>query len=196
MPSSQHIHKSMLLRGVAPPTPALNRHDVEELKGKMRNSGRSHGGVPLGRQYNDGGGRGRINYGPDSRRDRPGPDRGPYQGGYQNRNNAYPPPPIPPPGWVPPPPGFPGFGGAYPGFGNGPPPIPPPGQANGGGGYGGNYGGYAPPPPPPPAYNGSYGNYGNQYNRPPPSYNGRDRDQRSYGGGGRGGYRGGGRDYR
>ena len=189
MPGSQHTHKSMLLRGVVPPTPALDRHDIEDLKGKMRNSGRSHGGAPLGRQNYDGGRRDRINYGPDSRRS--GPDRGPpYQGGYQNRNNPFPvPPPIPPPGWVPPPPGFPGFGGAFPGFGNGPP--PPPAHGSGGGYGGGNHGRYGAPPPPPPAYNGSYGN---QYNRPPPSYNGRDRDRRPYGDGR--GYRGGGRDYR
>ncbi|KAI0900249.1 exoribonuclease 2 [Annulohypoxylon nitens] len=195
MSGDAHNHKSMLLRGAQMPTPALDRSDIEELKGKMRNSGRSYGGVPLGRG-NYGGGRGRgdrINYGPDSRRDRS--NRPPsYQDGYNN--NSYPvPPPVPPPGWVPPPPGFPGFG-------NGFPPPPPPAYLGGGGrdahgngyggqqgnqhrgNYGGNYGGnqgrggYPPPPP----RNG----YGNQYDRPS---HGRDnRDRRSNDG--RGGYRG------
>ncbi|KAI1381087.1 exoribonuclease 2 [Hypoxylon crocopeplum] len=188
MLANSHGHKSMLLRGVQMPTPALNRSDMEELKGKMRNTGRSHGGAPLGRQSYDGNRRGRINYGPDSRRDRP--DRPPaYQNGY---NNSYTvPPPVPPPGWVPPPPGFPGFGNGY--------PPPPPAAHLGGGrdaygnGYGNQYGGnrggsyggnqgyggsYAPPP---------QNSYGDQYNRPPPPRDNRDRrpyDGRS------GGYRG------
>ncbi|KAI1654180.1 exoribonuclease 2 [Daldinia decipiens] len=178
-------HKSMLLRGVQMPNPALNRSDVEELKGKMRNSGRSHGGAPLGRQGGwDGNRRDRINYGPDSRRDRS--ERPPsYQNGYNNSYSA--PPPVPPPGWVPPPPGFPGFG-------NGLPPPPPqagayignqfPDQYSGGyggsyggnrgGNYRGNYGGgrggsYGGPqghggayPPPPQGQN----NHGSQYSRP------------------------------
>ncbi|KAI4861390.1 exoribonuclease Dhp1 [Hypoxylon rubiginosum] len=192
IPTSGHDHKSMLLRGVQMPTPALNHSDKEELRGKMRNSGRSHGGAPLGRQSYDGNRRGRMNYGPDSRRDRP--DRPPpYQNGY---NNSY--PPVPPPGWAPPPPGLPGFG-------NGFPPPPPPaylgsrdnygnghdghhgGNRGGGGQYRGNYGGnrggnqgyqggYAPP----------QNNYGGQYNQPPPGRDGRDR--RPYDD--RGGYRG------
>ncbi|KAI0376580.1 exoribonuclease 2 [Hypomontagnella monticulosa] len=192
IPTTAHNHKSMLLRGVQMPTPALNRSDIEELKGKMRNSGRSHGGAPLGRQGYDGNRRGRINYGPDSRRDRS--DRPPsYQNGYNNNNHSYPvPPPVPPPGWVPPPPGFPGFGNGY-------PPPPPPAHLGGGrdaygngyggqprgtyrGNYGGNQGGYGHGPQyPPPA-----GGYGNQYDQPPP---GRDnRDRRPYDN--RGGYRG------
>lgn len=194
IPTTAHNHKSMLLRGVQMPMPALNRSDIEELKGKMRNSGRSHGGAPLGRQNYDGSRRERINYGPDSRRDRPDRPQ-PYQNGYNNTYQA--PPPVPPPGWVPPPPGFPGFG-------NGFPPPPPPVYLGGGrdaygnaygGQYGGNYGAsyggnqgyggaYAPPPP----QNG----YGGQYNRPPPGRDGRDgRDRRQYDDRS-GGYRGGG----
>lgn len=186
IPTTAHNHKSMLLRGVQMPTPALNGSDIEELKGKMRNSGRSHGGAPLGRQSYDGNRRGRINYGPDSRRDRP--DRPPpYQNGY---NNSYPVPrPVPPPGWVPPPPGYPGFGNGY-------PPPPPPAHLGGGrdaygngysgqpgGNYRGNYGGGNQGYPPREYHAPSYGG---QYNQQPP---GRDnRDRRPYDN--RGGYRG------
>ncbi|KAL7624766.1 5'-3' exoribonuclease 2 [Parahypoxylon ruwenzoriense] len=165
-------HKSMLLRGVQMPTPSLNRSDVEDLKGKMRNSGRSHGGAPLGRQNFDGNRRERINYGPDSRRDKPA--RQPHQNGY----NSYPaPPPIPPPGWVPPPPGFPGFG-------NGFPPPPPPAHVNDGRDpYGNGYSGH---------YGGNYGgnqSYGRGYATPQNDYNERytrplftryNRDRRPY----------------
>ncbi|KAI0484611.1 exoribonuclease Dhp1 [Xylariaceae sp. FL0804] len=178
LPSSSHTHKSMLLRGVRLPTPALNGSDIEELKGKLRNSGRSHGGAPLGRQGFDGRTQ-RINYGParGGRGGRPPP----YQnnGGHHGGPNSYSgPPPAIPPGWVPPAPGVMGFG-------NGLPPPPPAylssgrdsygnGYGGGGGGgygrggHGGNQGyggGYAPPPP----HNG----YGGQYNRPPPGRGGR-----------------------
>ncbi|OTB04605.1 hypothetical protein M426DRAFT_38552, partial [Hypoxylon sp. CI-4A] len=156
MPATGLSHKSMLLRGAQLPTPALNRSDIEELKGKMRNAGRSHGGAPLGRQDYNGNRGGRINYGPDSRRDRG--ERPPYQNHQNGYGNAYPiPPPVPPPGWAPPP--------GFPGFANGLPPPPPPAYHGGGrdnygsgynsqqgGNYGGNYGGnqgygggYAPP---------------------------------------------------
>ncbi|KAI0020414.1 exoribonuclease Dhp1 [Xylariomycetidae sp. FL0641] len=179
-PSSSHDHKSMLLRGVKMPPPALNRSDVEELKGKLRNSGRSHGGAPLGRSGFDGHRGGRINYGPDSRRDRNDRPPYPHNGGRFGGHGAYPvPPPIPPPGWVPPPPGLAGFG-------NGLPPPPPPAYVNQGrdsygnnygGGRGGSYrGGQGYPPQPPPFFNGYGGNgYGGQYNRPPPGRDGRDR---------------------
>ncbi|KAH8677703.1 XRN 5'-3' exonuclease N-terminus-domain-containing protein [Xylariales sp. PMI_506] len=190
MPNSSHTHKSMLLRGVELPTPALNRSDIEELKGKLRNAGRSYGGAPLGRGgYNDNR-RGRINYGPDSR-DRGGQyDRSSYNGN-QNRypgSNAY---PVPPPGWAPPPPGFPGFGAGL-------PPPPPSGYHGGGrdsygGNRGGNHGGghgYYPPPPPPGNHN--YGGQPSNYGPPRDQYG---RDRRSHDGGNRGGY-GGGRNYR
>ncbi|ETS79199.1 5'-3' exoribonuclease 2 [Pestalotiopsis fici W106-1] len=174
MPSSSHTHKSMLLRGVELPTPALNRHDIEELKGKMRNSGRSYGGAPFRGGYN-GRGRGRIDYGPGMSGGRGGrPDRGPAYGGHQQQyggSNSF--PPVPPPGWVPPPPGAFGFGAGL------PPPPPPPGHYGGqnsyGGSHNGNYGGhqnyYQPPPPP---HGGSYGGYGGNNNSG--SY-GRDRRQ-------------------
>ncbi|KAI0485820.1 exoribonuclease Dhp1 [Xylaria cf. heliscus] len=195
MPSSSHTHKSMLLRGVRLPVAALNSSDIEELKGKARNSGRSYRGAPLGRQHNDGR-RERMNYGPDSRRDGNNRQSSQYSnGGRHSGHNAFPgPPPVIPPGWAPPPPGFPGFG-------NGIPPPPPPAYHGGShGGYGngrdgsyGNYGGqghnqwHAPPGVPP------YQDYGGQYNGPPPGHQGRGRrpyddgrDQR----GGRGyGYR-------
>ncbi|KAI1382754.1 exoribonuclease 2, partial [Hypoxylon trugodes] len=207
VPSTSHNHKSMLLRGVQMPTPALNHNDKEELKGKMRNAGRSHGGAPLGRQNYDGNRRDRINYGPDSRRDNRS-DRPPYQNGY---NNGYPiPPPVPPPGWAPPPPpGYPGFNNSY-------PPPPPPAYLSGGrdsygngyggqrgGGHGGNYGGgrgggsyggnqgYGGGYPPPPPQNNNYS--GGQYNRPPPGRDNRDRrpyDDRNGGHRGNRGYGG------
>ncbi|KAI2626814.1 exoribonuclease Dhp1 [Xylaria nigripes] len=189
MPASSNTHKSMLLRGVQLPAPALNGSDIEELKGKSRNSGRNFRGAPLGRQFSDGR-RERINYGPDSRR-----DRNDYQGSqYNNGNrhgghNAYPgPPPVIPPGWVPPPPGVPGFG-------SGLPPPPPAAAYHGGGrgGYdsarGGGYGSYRGP-----GYNQGHGPPGapphrGQYNAPPPGLQQQRRDYRPHNGG-RGGGRG------
>jgi 5'-3' exoribonuclease 2 len=47
MPKSGHIHKSMLLRGVKFPPPALNPADIEATKGRAARSGRSNAGVPL-----------------------------------------------------------------------------------------------------------------------------------------------------
>ncbi|KAK6825037.1 5'-3' exoribonuclease 2 [Apiospora arundinis] len=194
MPKSSHTHKSMLLPGAKLPTPALNNSDIEELKGKMRNSGRSHGGAPFGRGGYGGRGRG-MHYGPDSRggrQDRPRNNGyGNGHGHQQQGSNPFPAPPPGwvPPGWIPPPPGQAGFGAGL--------PPPPPGA------YGGNYqqpqggqygyqGGYQAPPPPP-----GYGGY----NQPPPGRDqyGRGGGQRPYdqgrGRGGGGGYRGG-RGYR
>lgn len=200
IPNTEQSHKSMLLRGVELPTPALNRSDIEELKGKMRNGGRSHGGAPLGGRGGYGGrGRGdRIHYGPDSRQN----NRQQY---HQNGNNGYgghqqgsgghygAPPAMPPAGWVPPPPGMPGFG-------NGLPPPPPPAHYGNGGGGGGGYGGYN-------SGGGGGGQYGgNHYqgghNGQQHGYNngsGGGYDSRYHdrsgghrgGGGGGGGYRGG-----
>lgn len=169
MPSSSHTHKSMLLRGVRLPTPALNGSDVEELKGKMRNAGRSYRGAPLGRQHN-GGRRGHMNFGPDSRR---GGNNHHQNGGRYGGPNAFPgQAPVIPPGWAPPPPGFPGFGSGVPP----PPPAYHGGNGGGGGGGYGNYGGQmynqqrGPPGVPP------YQQHGAQFNGPPPhSYQGRDR---------------------
>ncbi|KAJ9131599.1 5'-3' exoribonuclease [Coniochaeta hoffmannii] len=120
-PSSSHLNKSMLLRGVKMPPPVLDGTDIAMLKGKGQRSGRSYGGVPLegGRNnYNNrGGGRGRpFNYGPGGN-------------GYQGRDSYQPPPPS----WQPPPPGVAGFG-------VGMPPPPPPAYVHGG----------APPPGAPP----------------------------------------------
>ncbi|KAK7731829.1 5'-3' exoribonuclease 2 [Cytospora paraplurivora] len=179
---SAHTHKSMLLRGVKLPTPALDRNDIEELRSKARRSGRSYGGVPLGRGGHHQNGRNQqFNYGPGRgyHGGGRGSDRGPPGGGgYGGRDNysqqhrnggGY---PAPPANWVPPPPGAAGFG-------NGLPPPPPPAQVYGnGGGYGGHgaYGG---------GYNQGYGN-GGGYGAPPPApgqyYGG--------GGGGGGGYQG------
>lgn len=183
MPSSAHTHKSMLLRGVKLPTPALDRNDIEELRNKARRSGRSYGGVPLGGN-NYRGRNQQFNYGPGRtyQGGGRGSDRGPSGGGYGGRDNYSQPPrngggyPAPPPNWIPPPPGAAGFG-------NGLPPPPPPAHSYGnGGGYGGysggGYGGGG--------YNQGYGNGGGGgYGAPPPAPG-----QYYGGGGGRGGYQG------
>lgn len=188
MPVTAHVHKSMLLRGLKMPTAALDRSDIEVLRSKSQRSGRSYGGVPLGRpNYNNnnnnnnnnynGDRRGPINYGPgrpQQRQDQP--DRPPNfrSNGYQQRD-AYPPPgtlssyPQPPP-----PPG-------YPGFGVGLPPPPPPAHLYGNGGYGQNYGrnqGYGErfPPPPPGNYSGGQQGYQSHQSQ---GYD--DRRHRSYG---------------
>lgn len=174
MPSSSHTHKSMLLRGVLLPTPALNSSDIEELKGKTRNSGRSYGGAPLGRHNSDGR-RGGNKYTPDPRRDqnRRPPSQYTNGGGY----STFPgPPPMIPPGWAPPPPGFPGFGSGIP---------PPPTTSHGGDLY--NVRRHAPPGVP------SQQDYGQQYNSSSFGHQGQNRrpyDDRRGQGGGRGhGYR-------
>ncbi|KAL9606629.1 MAG: hypothetical protein Q9179_000215 [Wetmoreana sp. 5 TL-2023] len=154
MPKSIHVHKSMLLRGVQPAPPALNREDIEATKGRAAHSGRSFGGVPF--RGNNGGGRGRggggghINYGPNRENPfaahiNPGyapPPPPQFQGGRG-------PPPIPPPmsGWAPPPQA--NFSSQYNGY------APPPQQG---------YNGYGPPGPPP----GNGYHAGNQGYGPPP----------------------------
>ncbi|KAI1262337.1 exoribonuclease Dhp1 [Xylariaceae sp. FL1019] len=177
MPQSSHTHKSMLLRGVQMPVPALNGSDIEELKGKARNSGRSYRGGSLG-QHRGNGRTDRINYGPNSQH-QPRHNNG---NNYNNRNSyPGPQPPMVPPGWAPPPP--PGF----PGFGNGPPPPPPNYQGNHRGNYndgynsgrggpsGGNQGyGQRYAPPAPPGYNNSYGGQHNGH---------QGRERQSYDGG-------------
>ncbi|KAI9736649.1 MAG: 5'-3' exoribonuclease 2 [Cirrosporium novae-zelandiae] len=62
MPSSLHIHKSMILRGVKFPPPMLDRSDIEATKSRASRSGRAYGGVPLRNNYNGGRGNGSINY--------------------------------------------------------------------------------------------------------------------------------------
>lgn len=170
MPSSSHTHKSMLLRGVKLPTPALDRNDMDEIRSKGRRAGRSYGGAPLGRQDYQNGRTEPINYGPGRGGYQGGRGRGGSGGGYGGGRDSYPPPrngggyPAPPANWVPPPPGTAGFG-------SGLPPPPPPAHFGNGGGYGG-YGG---------GYNQGYGN-GGGYGAPPGQYYG--------GGGGGGGYQG------
>ncbi|KAH7040085.1 XRN 5'-3' exonuclease N-terminus-domain-containing protein [Microdochium trichocladiopsis] len=191
IPDTGHSHKSMLLRGVELPTPALNRSDIEELKGKMRNGGRSYGGAPLGGRGGYGGrGRGdRIHYGSDSRQNnRPYHQNGnngyghQQGGGYQNSYQA--PPPVPPPGWVPPPPGMPGFG-------NGLPPPPPPQHYGNGGAYGGyNSGGGGG------GYRGGGGGGSGGHHHGNNHYQGGHHNQQQHGYGGGGGGGGGGYDSR
>ncbi|KAK0635112.1 XRN 5'-3' exonuclease N-terminus-domain-containing protein [Bombardia bombarda] len=194
-PSYEHEHKSMLLRGLKMPKAALDRSDVEILKGKSQKSGRSYGGVPLnGRNgYHNGRG-GSINYGPDRGGQGGGrQDRGGYQGqsqhqGYGNGNGNN---------------GYRGGGGGdnYRGGGRD--------NYRGGGGGGGGGGHhqqqqqqqYAQPPPnwqpPPPGFPG----FGQGLPPPPPPaghvppplrYAGQQQQQQPYGNGGGGGYQGGG----
>jgi hypothetical protein len=59
MPCSNHIHKSMLLRGVKLPTRVLDQNDIEGTKSRAARSGRSHGGAPL---RGNGGFRGRDSF--------------------------------------------------------------------------------------------------------------------------------------
>lgn len=173
MPVTSHTHKSMLLRGLNMPTPALNRSDVEELRGKIRNAGRSFGGAPLGRGGYGDNRRGRFNYGPDSGGRGGRQDRSQSYNNNHHGSNSF--PPVPPPGWVPPPPGYPGFGAGLP---------PPPPPAHYGGGrdshHGGNYGGN---------YGGGRGGHGGHSNSGPPGRDQYGRDRRPYDDGR--GYRGG-----
>lgn len=200
MPTSNHIHKSMLLPGLIPPRPVLDYGDIESTRNRSQKTGRGYGGVPFDNQNGRGG---RFNYGNDDRRngggyqnDRNGHGGNGYGGnGYGGQNGGYdrrgPPhsggqygaPQAQQTQFSLPPHlaaqaaqhGFPGAGFAppppVPGWMPGMPPAPP---SNGGQGYGGNGG-----------YNGGYhggrnGGYNDGHN----------------GGGGRDGYRGGrGGDY-
>ncbi|EAA27029.1 5'-3' exoribonuclease 2 [Neurospora crassa] len=211
-PDCSHTHKSMLLRGVQMPTPALTRSDIDILKGKASRSGRSYGGVPLSNK-NYSGRNEPINYGPGGGQ-QGGRGRGGYQGGGGRGGGRG---------------GYGGNGGGYQANGGG--------YYNGGnnGGGGGGYGGqprdsYGPPPgwqpppppglagfgvgppPPPPgaAYGGApggagYGGYGssrggyqdNRYALPPPPPQAYQAQGQQYGqGGSRGGYQGQGNQYR
>ena len=124
MPKTSHTHKSMLLRGAKLPTPALNRSDIEIMKGRSRRGGRNFGGAPLGRSDQP-----PVHYGPNGQSQRGG-YRGGYRGGgstrggYSHHSSSFPGPP--PPGWHPSPPGAPGFG-------MGVPPPPPPAHYQPGG---------------------------------------------------------------
>ena len=158
MPKSNHIHKSMLLRGLEMPKPVLERADIEATRAKANSSGRSFGGASLRGDRNGGGRGGRINYADD----RPNPFAA-------HINPNYAPPPAfgrgPPPGqyqsYGAPPPGANGYyGGPLPGqsynghhgsAGYGRPPGP---QTDYRGGYNG------PPAPPPYSYGQSASHYG------------------------------------
>ncbi|KAI9674113.1 MAG: 5'-3' exoribonuclease 2 [Caeruleum heppii] len=179
VPRSEHIHKSMLLRGVKFGPAALDHADIEATKNRARNTGRSYGGAPLRSDSGRGRGRGRgggFNYAVPS----------PHSFG-----SGPPPPPPPgmgygaPGGHGPPPPAYHGRPDNFARWG--PPPPPPPGM----GGYGG------PPPPPPGTGYGYHGSSGpGQYSAPPPRGGYYDDRSGSNGNGppgsyGRGGYGGG-----
>ena len=171
MPRANYVHKSMLLRGLKPAPPVLDRADIEATRGRANYSGRSFGGAPL--RGNGGRGRGgHINYADQ----RPNPFAEHLNPGYspQGGNHAGPPPLsnyAPPSNRVPPPRN--GYYDAAPptfphGYYGGPPPPPPnlhyprgpPLPPNGF--YGGPpppTSGYYPPNPPPSRYQSSHGSY-------------------------------------
>ncbi|KAJ5975647.1 5'-3' exoribonuclease 2 [Penicillium waksmanii] len=143
IPKSEHVHKSMLLRGVKFATPMLNSADVRAVKGRAQNSGRSFGGAP----FRGGGRGGRMDYGSDRGGNQGGPGRpNPFAAHLDPRfipgqqNNMA-------PGWVPP-----GQGGGD--YSRGPPGPPRGGMSNQygynqgyqqdhyGHGHGGHRGGY------------------------------------------------------
>lgn len=106
MPRSSHIHKSMLLRGVEFGPPALDRGDIEAIKGRAGRSGRSYGGAPLRGDHSNGRGRGgQINYAES----RPNPFAAHINPNFSpqkvpnNLRGGLPPPPSG--NWGPPPPG-------------------------------------------------------------------------------------------
>ncbi|KAH6610977.1 5 -3 exoribonuclease 2 [Trichoderma cornu-damae] len=71
MPQVSQTHKSMLLRGVRMPTPALTRSDIEVIRGKANRTGRNYGGAP-------------PPYGNNNGRHRPG-----YPGGPRDARESY-----------------------------------------------------------------------------------------------------------
>lgn len=154
----------MLLRGVKFGPPALDNGDIQGVKNRAQNSGRSFGGAPL---RNGGDRGGRINFASD----RPNPFAAHLDPSF------VPPPnlaaPMMPSGWMPPGPGSAGFS-------RGPPPPPRGGMS-----------GYRPPYPPagmpqrypPMGYHGGPPP-GQQGQYPPPQYNQRGNHR----GGGYGGY--------
>lgn len=142
MPSSSHLHKSMLLRGVKPPPAALNNGDIENLKNHNSRGGRGGwGGGPSGR----GGDRGRGRGGRGYNHGHHGGDR------HHGSRDGYGQQPAP--GWQPPPPG-------HPGFGIGMPPPPPSGAQFGNGRpWHPAQGGQAPPGVPHIRQDPSHGHY-------------------------------------
>ncbi|KAJ0304276.1 hypothetical protein COL516b_006167 [Colletotrichum fioriniae] len=198
---SSHPHKSMLLRGAKPPAPALDRNDIETLKGKSARGGRGYGGAPFqrgGGHHNGGRRGGQFSYAPDGgqgRQDRGPPSYGSSGGHGRQGFQSSGPPPIQS-SWQPPPPGHPGFGMGL------PPPPPPSGYGNDGRASNGSYrgGGYNQhqnygPPAPGPHSQYSYPDGGRQGGRG--GYQGRGGygGGRGSGGGGGSGRYGGGRNY-
>ncbi|KAE8353624.1 exoribonuclease 2 [Aspergillus coremiiformis] len=186
IPKSSHIHKSMLLRGVKFPPPALDNADIQATKAKAQHSGRSFGGAPLRNGHGNRGGR--INYAGD----RPNPFAAHLDPNFMPSGNAG--AQMMPSGWVPPVPGSTNFS-------RGPPPPPRGGmshqhrnthgsgysqqssyqETNYGRGdyYGRGHQGHQ--------HQGSHGNQSGQYNGRSSGYGGQE-----YRGGGsqRGGYQG------
>ncbi|KAL7954277.1 exoribonuclease [Trichoderma compactum] len=72
MPQVSQTHKSMLLRGVRMPSPALTRSDIEVIRGKTNRPGRNYGGPPQHYGNNNG-----------------GRHRGGYSGGYRDSRDSY-----------------------------------------------------------------------------------------------------------
>ena len=155
-PRVDHMHKSMLLRGVKFPPPALDRADIEETKNRAGRNGRSYGGAPF--RPENGRGRGRMDYSARPPLPLPPPHYAapPYSMPPAFREGPFAPPYGPPTGyqtpswprqpdgqaWVPyqaPPP-----------YGHGPPAPGPPTPFSHG--YPAPMGNYRPPPPPPPSY--------------------------------------------
>ncbi|KAE8333477.1 exoribonuclease 2 [Aspergillus sergii] len=109
IPKSNHIHKSMLLRGVKFPPPALDNADIQATRSKAQHSGRSFGGAPFRGGHGNRGGR--INYASD----RPNPFAAHLDPNFMPPSNAG--AQGMPSGWAPPVPGSANFS-------RGPPPPP------------------------------------------------------------------------
>ncbi|KAL7930943.1 exoribonuclease [Trichoderma chlorosporum] len=73
MPQVSQTHKSMLLRGVRMPPPALTRSDIEVIRGRSNRPGRGNYGGPPQHYGNNNGGR----------------HRGGYSGGYRDSRDSY-----------------------------------------------------------------------------------------------------------
>lgn len=168
MPRSTHIHKSMLLRGVKFPTPALNQDDIQATKGRAANPGRNPGGYSQRGQYGGGRGRGSYNRGNNSSNPYPRQQTTSHQSySAQTVYNQY---SSPSQGWQPPPPGLGGFA-------RNPPPPPPgmhssyaPGHPSQTAPFNGQYGSQYPAAPGYPQYgdnrtNESHGNTGSGHPR-------------------------------
>jgi 5'-3' exoribonuclease 2 len=162
MTYSNHIHKSMLLRGVRLPNRALDQTDVDSTKARAMHTGRSHGGAPL---RGSGGPRPRdsFNYASSNSYSRPAyPNQQSYgsQNGYDTNHHV----PSSTSRWQPPPPGVAGFArgapppppssyGAYPQAPSGHTQVP-------GDNYGNGYQFQAPQQGFKGAYDNRYNNYG------------------------------------